>query len=70
MIHQIRIEDYLGYGGLTIILKYNGDTLFTGPMVDQVALCGLLRKTRGLDMPLLSGNRVKPGQTDALEFKR
>ena len=32
----------------------NGDTLVSGPVVDQAALHGLLKKVRGLGMPLLS----------------
>jgi hypothetical protein len=40
----------------------NGDTFLTGMVVDQAALHGLLRKVRDLGMPLLSVNRVKPGE--------
>ena len=42
------------FGGLAITLQRNGDTLLTGPVVDQAALHGLLRKVRDLGMPLLS----------------
>jgi hypothetical protein len=42
----------------------NGDTLLTGPVVDQAALHGLLRKVRDLGMPLLSVNQVKAEQAD------
>ena len=58
-IYQIRIKGHLGrpwadwFGGLTIALEDNGDTLVTGP-VDQAALHGVLRKVRDLGMPLLS----------------
>jgi hypothetical protein len=41
------------FGGLTITLEDNGDTLLTGPVADQAALHGLLRKVRDLGMPLL-----------------
>jgi hypothetical protein len=60
MIYQIRIKGHLGrqwtdwFGGLTITLEDNGDTLLTGPVVDQAALHGLLKKVRDLGMPLLS----------------
>ena len=47
--------------GLTITLEGNGDTLLTGPVVDQAALHGLLKKVRDLGMPLISTVRVKPG---------
>ena len=66
LVYQIRLEGHLGrqwtdwFGGLTITLEENGETLLTGPVVDQAALYGLLRKVRDLGMPLLSVNRVKP----------
>jgi hypothetical protein len=48
-------------------LEDNGDTLLTGPVVDQAALYGLPRKVRDSGMPLLSVNCVKPGQSEALQ---
>jgi hypothetical protein len=72
MIYQIRIKGHLGhqwtdwFGGLTITLEDNGDTLLTGPVVDQAALHGLLRKVRDLGMVLLSVIRVKPGPSTTL----
>ena len=42
------------FEGLTITLEENGDTLLTGPVVDQAALHGLLKKVRDLGMPLVS----------------
>ena len=66
MVYQIRIKGNLGpqwtdwFGGMTITLEDNGDTLLTGPVVDQAALHGLLRKVRDLGMPLISAIRVKP----------
>jgi hypothetical protein len=44
---------------MTSTLEDNGDTLLTGPVVDQAALHGLLRKMRDLEMPLISAFRVK-----------
>ena len=66
MVYQIRIEGHLGpkwtdwFGGLSITLEDNGETLLTGPVVDQAALHGLLRKVRDLGMPLISAILVKP----------
>ena len=71
MVYQIRLKGHLGpqwtewFGGLTITLEDNGDTLLTGPVVDQAALHGLLKKVRDLGMPLISAIRVKPGQASA-----
>jgi hypothetical protein len=67
MVYQIRIKGHLGpqwtdwFGGMTITLEEDGDTLLTGPVVDQAALHGLLKKVRDLGMPLISAVRVKPG---------
>ncbi len=66
MVYQIRIKGHLGpkwadwFGGVTITLEDNGETLLTGPVEDQAALHGLLRKVRDLGMPLLSAIRVEP----------
>ena len=74
--YQIRIKGHLDeqwadwFGGLTITLEEDGYTLLTGPLVDQAALFGLLRKVSDLGMPLLSVNRVKPQQEDAPDVKR
>lgn len=70
-VYQIRIEGHLGrqwadwFGDLTVTLEDNGDTLLTGPLVDQAALHGLLRKVRDLGIPLLSVACVQPNEADA-----
>jgi hypothetical protein len=64
LVYQIRIEGHLGqqwtdwFEGLAITLEENGDTLLTGPVVDQAALYGLLKKVRDLGLPLVSVNPV------------
>jgi hypothetical protein len=76
MVYQIRIKGHVGrqwtnwFGDLTIQLQDNGETLLTGPVVDQAALHGVLKKVRDVGMPLLSVNRVKPGQADASDVKQ
>jgi hypothetical protein len=66
MIYQIRVEGYLSpqwtdwFGGMTITLEEGGDTLLTGPVVDQAALHGLLKRVRDLGLPLISAIRVNP----------
>jgi len=75
-IYEIRVKGHLGrqwtewFGGLTITLEEDGITLLTGPVVDQAAIHGLLKKVRDLGMPLLSVNRVEPGRSDALDIKQ
>jgi hypothetical protein len=76
LVYQIRIKGHLGrqwtnwFGGLTITLENNGETLLTGPVVDQAALHGLLRKVRDLGVPLLSVSRVELGQAEAPDVKQ
>jgi len=74
-VYEIRLEGHLGqqwaewFDGLTIMLTEDGDTLLTGPVVDQAALYGLLRKVRDLGLPLLLVMRVEPSQSDASDVK-
>ncbi len=69
-LYEIRIKGHLDdrwvdwFEGLTITLEDNGETLLTGPVVDQAALHGWLNKVRDLGMPLLSVNRIESGQGD------
>jgi hypothetical protein len=75
MVYQIRIKGHLGpqwtdwFGGLMITLEESGETLLRGPVVDQAALHGLLKKVRDLGMPLISAVRVKPGLASASNVK-
>jgi hypothetical protein len=75
-LYEIRIKGHLDDGwatwfeGLTVTLEANGETLLTGPVVDQAALHGLLRKVRDLGMPLLAVIRVEPGHADAANVKQ
>jgi len=65
MVYQIRVKGHLGrqwtdwFGSVTITLEDNGNTLLTGPVVDQAALHGMLRKVRDLGLPLVSVIRVE-----------
>jgi hypothetical protein len=75
-IYEIRIDGHLGgqwsdwFDGLTITLEDDGQTLLTGPVVDQAALHGLLRKVRDLGLPLLSITRVETDRADASDVKQ
>jgi hypothetical protein len=72
---EFRIQGHLDdrwagwFEGLTISREDNGDTLLTGPVVDQAALHGLIKKVRDLGLPLVSVNRIEPGQADAPDAK-
>ena len=74
-LYEIRIKGHLDnrwadwFDGLTITLEDNGDTRLTGPVIDQAALHGLLRKVRDLGMPLVSVFHVEPKQADGPAVK-
>ena len=69
-LYEIRLKGHLDdrwadwFEGLTITLEEDGDTLLTGPVVDQAALHGLLKKVRDLGMPLVSVSPLEQGQAD------
>jgi hypothetical protein len=75
-VYQIKIEGQLGqqwmdwFEGLTITLEEDGRTLLTGPVTDQAALYGLLKKVRDLGIPLLSVNQVQYDETHQNDSKR
>jgi len=67
-IYQIRVGGQLHeqwsawFGELALTSMDNGDTLLTGPVIDQAALYGLLRKVRDLGLPLISVIQIDPKQ--------
>lgn len=74
MIYQIRVQGHLGsqwarqladqFEELSITLEDDGTTLLTGPMVDQAALHGILRKVRDLGIILLAVNSLDDSPHD------
>jgi hypothetical protein len=76
VIYQIRVRGHLGaewagwFEGLTIMLEDDGVTLLTGPVIDQAALHGLLKKVRDLGLPLLSVSPIEPDQSNHSDVKR
>jgi len=66
-LYAIRIQGHLEdrwaarFAGLTLTREANGDTLLTGPVVDQAALHGLLRTVRDLGLPLIAVTRLSLG---------
>ena len=76
IVYQIRVKGHLGpqwtewFECLTITLEEDGETLLTGPMVDQAAIHGVLKKVRDLGMPLISVNRIEPEQANTSDVKQ
>jgi len=68
-VYTFKIKGHLGqqwlnwFDGLTVMLEEDGNTLLSGPVVDQSALHGILKKIRDLGMPLLSVNSTDSTQT-------
>ncbi len=66
--YQIKLEGHLSpmweaeFEGFTITLAENGITCLTGPVIDQAALHGLMRKIRDLGLPLVSITRLQSKQ--------
>lgn len=66
MIYRIRLQGHLDprwsewFEQLTVHLAEDGETILTGPVADQAALHGLLRKVRDLGMPLLAVYLIGP----------
>lgn len=69
-LYEIRIKGHLAgrwtswFDGLAITPAENGVTLLTGPVIDQAALHGLLKKVRDCGLPLISVNLIESNQVD------
>ena len=65
-VYQIFVKGHLDsewsdwFDGLTITLVSSGETILSGPVIDQTALHGVLIKIRDLGLPLLSLTRIEP----------
>jgi hypothetical protein len=62
--YEIRVEGHLTdrwsdwFEGLAIRNDPNGETTLSGPLADQSALFGVLNKIQGLNLILISVNRL------------
>jgi hypothetical protein len=68
--YEIRLKGHLDarwaerFAGLSFTHASDGTTILAGPVVDQAALYGLLRKVRDLGLPLLSVILIDPKPAD------
>lgn len=64
MNYEIRVAGQLSphwsewFEGFTVVLESDGTMRLIGPVIDQAALYGLLKKVRDLGLPLVSVNPV------------
>jgi hypothetical protein len=63
-VYEIRFKGHLDvrrahmFEGLEMVQGPDGETVLTGPVIDQAALHGILSKIRDLGVPLLSVKRL------------
>lgn len=68
--YEIRVNGHLDalwaawFDGMSLCHESDGTTVIQGPVADQAALHGLLRKVRDLGLPLIAVRRVDPDQSD------
>lgn len=66
VVYEIRIQGVLDpqradwFPGMSIHSLPEGDTVLSGPVIDQAALHGLLSRIRDLGVPLVSVQRIAP----------
>ena len=73
--YEIRIKGHLDtrgadwLEGLSFTHESDGTTILSGPVVDQAALHGLLRKVRDVGLSLIAVIKVDPKQADGPDVK-
>ena len=74
-LYEIRLKGHLDarwtdwFEGLSLTHASDGATMLSGPVVDQAALYGVLRKVRDLGLPLVSVIQVEPKPADGPEVQ-
>ena len=72
-LYEFRLKGHLDarwaerFEGLTLSHDGDGTTILVGPVVDQAALYGVLRKVRDLGLPLLSVVHSGPDQANGTD---
>jgi len=71
VVYEIRIAGHLPsrwsawFEGLAVAPGPDGTTLLSGPVVDQAALYGLLKKVRDTGLTLIAVNQIQSKQEQA-----
>ena len=69
MLYEIRVKGHLNqrwsewFDGMTITNEANGDSIISGPLVDQAALHSLLVKIYNLNLTLIAVSRIETDST-------
>ena len=69
-LYEIRLKGHLDarwadqFENMSFTHTSDGTTILTGPLVDQAALYGVLRKVRDLGLLLVSVNQIHPKQAN------
>jgi hypothetical protein len=70
-VYEIRFRGHLGsyrarmFEGLEMVQGPDGETVLTGPVIDQAALHGILNRIRDLGVPLLSVKQLSADEASA-----
>ncbi|KRE25849.1 hypothetical protein [Agromyces sp. Soil535] len=68
--YEVRLKGHIDqqwgdwFEGMTSTTESDGTTVLSGPLIDQAALHGLLRKVGDLGMTLISVNVVEPDDVE------
>jgi hypothetical protein len=71
VFYEIRVRGHLGdswsswFEGMTLRHEECGETILSGPLVDEPALYGVLMKLRDLGLPLVEVQQVRSGANPA-----
>jgi hypothetical protein len=69
--YEIRLKGHLDgrrlryFEGFEVVLLPNGETILTGPIIDQAALHGILNRIRDMGMPLIELKQTSRSQGDS-----
>jgi hypothetical protein len=76
LYYEIRLKGHLDsqwadwFEEMTITLEEDGNTLMSGPVIDQAALHGLLKKIRDLGLTLISVCPGRPKNIGPSSYKK